>query len=139
SSMSTPSWSAGWCWPQPPTPSRRASPSAATARCSTATRMPDRACSTSICICSPGASWTGRRAEGMLRFSLHRGAEAEPFLDAVAALRIEVFADWPYLYQGDVDYERGYLARYARCPRALFVLAKDGETIVGASTGLPLI
>ena len=75
----------------------------------------------------------------MLRFSLHRGAEAEPYLDAVAALRIEVFADWPYLYQGDVDYERRYLARYARCPRALFVLARDGEAVVGASTGLPLV
>jgi GNAT superfamily N-acetyltransferase len=61
-----------------------------------------------------------------------------PYLDALAALRIEVFAVWPYLYQGDVDYERRYLARYVRCPRALFVLAWQGRTMVGASTGLPL-
>jgi GNAT superfamily N-acetyltransferase len=75
---------------------------------------------------------------GSLRITLHRGAEAKPFLEAVAARRIEVFADWPYLYQGDVDYERDYLARYACCPRALLVLVWDGDDIVGASTGLPL-
>lgn len=74
----------------------------------------------------------------MLRFALLRGAEAEPLLAAVAGLRIEVFAEWPYLYAGDLDYERRYLARYVRCPRSLFVLAWNRETLVGASTGMPL-
>ncbi|MCK7595453.1 GNAT family N-acetyltransferase [Lysobacter sp. CAU 1642] len=75
----------------------------------------------------------------MLRFSLHRGNEAAPHLDAIAALRCEVFADWPYLYEGDVDYERRYLARYLDCPRALCVLAREGDEIVGVSTGVPLL
>ena len=61
-----------------------------------------------------------------------------PWLDAVAALRIAVFAEWPYLYRGDAAYERGYLARYAASPRSVLVLARDGEEVVGASTGIPL-
>lgn len=59
-------------------------------------------------------------------------------LDAVAALRIAVFRDWPYLYAGDADYEREYLETYAAAPGSVLVLARAGETVVGASTGLPL-
>ena len=72
---------------------------------------------------------------------IHRfiGAQVVPHLDAVAALRIEVFRDWPYLYAGDREYETRYLATYAASPRSLFVLAFDGERVVGASTGVPLV
>lgn len=66
------------------------------------------------------------------------GAGVAPHLDAVAALRIAVFRDWPYLYDGDAAYEATYLATYARSPRSLFVLAFDGARVVGASTGIPL-
>lgn len=66
------------------------------------------------------------------------GAAIVPHLDAIAALRIAVFRDWPYLYDGDVGYEREYLRAYADCPRSVVVLAVDGEHVVGASTGLPL-
>lgn len=67
-----------------------------------------------------------------------RGDAILPWLDAVAQLRMTVFREWPYLYAGDADYERSYLARYARSAGSVFVLAFDGETVVGASTGLPL-
>ena len=42
------------------------------------------------------------------------GAALLPHLDAVAALRIAVFRDWPYLYDGDAAYEREYLDAYAQ-------------------------
>ncbi|MCE4506958.1 GNAT family N-acetyltransferase, partial [Xanthomonas hortorum pv. vitians] len=45
-----------------------------------------------------------------------RGTDVLPHLDAVAQLRIAVFRAWPYLYEGDADYERGYLAAYAASP-----------------------
>ena len=61
-----------------------------------------------------------------------------PHLDAVARLRIAVFRDWPYLYAGDMAYERDYLAAYAASPDSVFVLAFDGDEVVGASTGIPL-
>jgi len=67
-----------------------------------------------------------------------RGADVTPYLDDVARLRIAVFRDWPYLYEGGAAYEREYLAAYAASPDSVFVLARDGATVVGASTGLPL-
>jgi len=66
------------------------------------------------------------------------GAALLPHLDAVAALRIAVFRDWPYLYEGDVGYEREYLAAYAVSPNSVVVLARDGDAVIGASTGIPL-
>ncbi|HWS77817.1 MAG TPA: GNAT family N-acetyltransferase [Thermomonas sp.] len=66
------------------------------------------------------------------------GAALRPHLDAVASLRIAVFRDWPYLYEGDVGYEREYLAAYAQSANSVVVLARDGDAVVGASTGIPL-
>lgn len=58
-------------------------------------------------------------------------------LDDVARLRISVFRDFPYLYDGDADYERDYLRAY-QSPGAVVVAALDGERIVGAATGAPM-
>ena len=66
------------------------------------------------------------------------GAGLGPWLDDVARLRIAVFRDWPYRYHGDLAYEREYLAAYAQSADSVFVLALDGERVVGAATGLPL-
>ena len=73
-----------------------------------------------------------------ISITVHAGAEIAPHLDAVAQLRIAVFRAYPYLYDGDADYERGYLATYARSRDSVFVLARDGGRIIGASTGIPL-
>jgi GNAT superfamily N-acetyltransferase len=74
----------------------------------------------------------------MIDVQTFTGANVTPHLDAVAALRIAVFRDWPYLYAGDRDYEKNYLATYAESPESLFVLAFDGGRVIGASTGIPL-
>ena len=66
------------------------------------------------------------------------GRDAAPHFDDLARLRIAVFRDFPYLYDGDVGYEREYLATYAATDDSVFVLAFDGDRVVGASTGLPL-
>lgn len=67
-----------------------------------------------------------------------RGAQMAQHLPAVARLRIAVFRDWPYLYDGDEAYEARYLETYLRTPDSVLVLALDRERVVGASTGLPL-
>ena len=59
-------------------------------------------------------------------------------LDDVARLRITVFREFPYLYDGDMEYERKYLQTYMRCPEAVVVVAFDNGTVVGASTGIPM-
>ena len=66
-------------------------------------------------------------------------SELPAYRDAVAALRIEVFRSWPYLYDGDLEYEKRYLDVYLQSKDAIWVLARSGDAIVGASTGLPLI
>ena len=60
-------------------------------------------------------------------------------LPDVARLRIEVFRAWPYLYDGDLAYEEGYLRPYADSPRAIVVGALDRGRLVGAATGAPLV
>jgi GNAT superfamily N-acetyltransferase len=60
-------------------------------------------------------------------------------LPDLARLRIIVFRDWPYLYDGTLDYEEQYLAKFAASPGAVCVVARDGDLIVGASTGAPMI
>ncbi|NUB46091.1 GNAT family N-acetyltransferase [Fertoebacter nigrum] len=67
-----------------------------------------------------------------------RGDDLESALDDLARLRITVFRDWPYLYEGTVEYERGYLRWYRDSPGALLVGAFDGEALVGAATGTPM-
>ena len=66
------------------------------------------------------------------------GTDAAARLDDVARLRIAVFRDFPYLYDGNLAYERTYLATYARSQGSIFVLAIDGSEVVGASTGTPM-
>ena len=66
------------------------------------------------------------------------GSQIHNYLDALADLRIQVFREWPYLYAGDRDYETRYLKAFAEAEGALLVAAFAGETLVGASTALPL-
>jgi len=72
------------------------------------------------------------------RIAVATGAAIEAHFEALAALRIAVFREYPYLYEGSLDYERHYLASYARSPAGLAVLVIDGDRVVGASTALPL-
>lgn len=66
------------------------------------------------------------------------GPEIERAIGDLARLRIAVFADFPYLYDGDPGYEAGYLREFIAAPDALLVAARDGERIVGAATASPM-
>jgi GNAT superfamily N-acetyltransferase len=67
------------------------------------------------------------------------GKEIETVLPDLARLRIIVFRDWPYLYDGTIEYEEKYLAKLAAAKGAVCVVARDGEQVVGASTAAPMI
>ena len=66
------------------------------------------------------------------------GAALAAQIPALARLRITVFRDYPYLYDGSEAYEADYLRTYTAAAQAMAVIARDGATVVGASTGLPL-
>lgn len=72
-----------------------------------------------------------------MRIARLTGAALDAALDDLARLRITVFRDWPYLYDGDLEYERRYLEAY-RAPEAVVVGAFDGARLVGAATGTPM-
>lgn len=66
------------------------------------------------------------------------GAALVAALEDLARLRITVFRDWPYLYDGDLAYERRYLDSFRRAEGAILVGAFDGPRLVGAATGAPM-
>jgi GNAT superfamily N-acetyltransferase len=72
------------------------------------------------------------------RFQAYRGASLANKIDDLGHLRIQVFQSWPYLYEGDPDYERKYLGTYLRSPTSFALLAFDGEKLVGATTAIEL-
>ncbi|WP_417549608.1 GNAT family N-acetyltransferase [Methylophaga sp.] len=74
----------------------------------------------------------------MLELKRLSGEALNQFIPELAKLRIQVFRDFPYLYDGDPDYEARYLQTYIEAPDSVIVLAFDGDKVVGASTGIPL-
>lgn len=73
-----------------------------------------------------------------LRVETLTGDALDAALGDLARLRIAVFREWPYLYEGSEAYEARYLRAYRDRPGAILVVARDGERIVGAATGMPL-
>lgn len=69
---------------------------------------------------------------------LLRGPQIAPHIEDLAHLRITVFREFPYLYDGSLDYEAEYLDTYVRSADSLCVLVRDEGRVVGASTALPL-
>jgi GNAT superfamily N-acetyltransferase len=67
------------------------------------------------------------------------GAAIADGLDGVATLRLGIFQEYPYLYQGRREDELTYLGTYAEKPDACVIIACDGSAIIGAATGMPLI
>jgi GNAT superfamily N-acetyltransferase len=67
------------------------------------------------------------------------GPELAPYLDRLGQLRITVFAEYPYLYEGSLDSEREYLSSYLTSPQSLVALVLHHEAVVGATTCLPML
>ena len=66
------------------------------------------------------------------------GNEIRRAAEDFAALRISVFYDFPYLYEGTLEYELEYIQTYAQSPNALLFGIYDGEKMVGATTCVPM-
>lgn len=71
-----------------------------------------------------------------IAIELLTGKAIATVLTELAELRIRVFREYPYLYEGSVAYEQNYLADYAKHQGACCVVAKCDGIIVGASTAM---
>ena len=74
-----------------------------------------------------------------LTYHIYIGKEIEEILEDLGKLRISVFREFPYLYEGSEEYERNYLKTYFAIERCCVVAVFDGKQMVGASTCLPMI
>lgn len=66
------------------------------------------------------------------------GQDMQGALPDLARLRIEVFREYPYLYDGTLAYETNYLRALIESKDSLIVAAKDEGRIVGCATGSAL-
>lgn len=73
-----------------------------------------------------------------LSYKKYIGAEIEQILAPLSQLRIAVFRDFPYLYEGSFEYEMEYLQVYVNAPEAMVFTVWDKEQLVGACTCIPL-
>jgi len=73
-----------------------------------------------------------------LTTKLLTGNEVEESLDSLATLRIEIFREFPYLYDGNRESELRYLKGYAQAAEACVLTVTAAGRLVGAATGMPL-
>ncbi len=73
-----------------------------------------------------------------LQFQSFEGAAIRAVFEPLAQLRIRVFRDFPYLYEGSMAYELEYLNTYAASERAFLYAVFDGTLMIGATTCIPL-
>ncbi|MGC1878446.1 MAG: hypothetical protein WA347_07755 [Rhabdochlamydiaceae bacterium] len=66
------------------------------------------------------------------------GSGLKSYLHPVAKLRLEVFREYPYFKEPDLDRETQYLRKLFSSRESIGVLIFDNTTLVGASLGHPL-
>lgn len=74
-----------------------------------------------------------------ISYTSFHGAEIAEVFEPLARLRIAVFRDWPYLYEGSLDYEMDYLKTYSEARRSMLHAAFYRGEMVGATTCIPLV
>lgn len=72
-----------------------------------------------------------------MEFEMLRGRTGQKYIVDLAELRIKYFREYPYLYDGNMEYENKYLEGFINHEQALIVVAKKADRIVGMSTAIP--
>ncbi len=72
------------------------------------------------------------------QFEVLTGRAIESVRTEIARLRLEVFREFPYLYEGTLEYEEQYIDAYIAVPDSVCVVARSGDEVVGISTGAPM-
>ncbi|PKD42911.1 GNAT family N-acetyltransferase [Rhodohalobacter barkolensis] len=73
----------------------------------------------------------------LIKKTVH-GSQIKPYLKQIGELRINVFREFPYLYDGSAEYEQEYLKKYIDSDESIAAMVLDDDQLVGVSTGIPL-
>ena len=74
----------------------------------------------------------------MIRTEFFTGPAIAPHITRLSALRVAVFREWPYLYDGSMTSEQGFMEGFAKSTTSGIAIAFDGDEAVGASTCLAM-
>ena len=69
---------------------------------------------------------------------LLQGSQIQEYLEQIAQLRLTIFREYPYLYDGQQKDELEYLKHYASHTEATAIIASCGNELAGAVTAIPL-
>lgn len=75
----------------------------------------------------------------MIKIEMIKGPWTEAQKEAVIAMRMAIFKEWPYLYIGDRKTEVEYITPYVKSSSSLLFFAKNEGKIIGIVTGIPLL
>lgn len=79
------------------------------------------------------------RTETELTIKAFSGEDARLYWQQIAKLRIEMFKEFPYLYEGTYEYEKEYLETYFKSKNSVILLVFDADDLVGFSNAIPLV
>jgi GNAT superfamily N-acetyltransferase len=74
-----------------------------------------------------------------LRYIAYKGSEIQNVITDLAGLRIAVFKEFPYLYNGSLAYEYEYLQTYIKAPKSFLFAVYKNDKMIGATTCIPLL
>ena len=67
-----------------------------------------------------------------------QGMDARQYLNDIAEMRIVMFKEFPYLYDGSIEDERQYLEGYFKSETSTIILVFDGDEVVAFSSVISL-
>lgn len=80
------------------------------------------------------------KTDGGFLYQSYCGREIGEHVHEVAKFRIRYFRDFPYLYEGNLEYEKKYLEAYSLDERSILIKVTDNkDRLLAVSTALPLL
>lgn len=75
----------------------------------------------------------------MYKITVLLGLQLLSIINTISDWRIKEFKEYPYLYEGNLEYEKDYSNAYVKTDKSSAAVAYDNDTVVGFLTGIPLI
>lgn len=74
----------------------------------------------------------------MVSYKIYSGKEVISLIPIIAQMRIDEFKNYPYLYHGNLEYEKEYLRGFTLNAHSCLIVACEANKIIGLVTALPL-